>query len=62
MATQATPLDELYYYTFVSAMEGGVNYWANIKSYKASSFPETKDQWTKFSAVLVDAEGSYGDE
>ena len=62
MSDQATPLDELYYYTFISAMEGGVNYWADIKSYKASSFPETKDQWTKFSAVIVDAEGGYGDE
>jgi hypothetical protein len=46
----STKLDELYYYTFLSAIEGGINYWARVPRYSFEK--DGKDDFKGFSANI----------
>ena len=47
---EKSKLDELYYYTFISAIEGGINYWARIPRYSFEK--KGRDDLKGFSATI----------
>jgi hypothetical protein len=49
---KVSDLDKEYYYTFTSAIEGGINYWAKVLKYSAKDNPKTKEDWGNFSATI----------
>jgi hypothetical protein len=53
--------DQLLHDLFVTAMEGGVNYWASLSLYKWSTGDGHTEDLMGFSAVLHDDEGDTPD-
>ena len=48
-------LDELYHYTFSSAIEAGgygIGYWCEVKDYKIKLRPKSKAEWNNYSATI----------
>jgi hypothetical protein len=54
---QQLAYDKLLYYIFVTAIEGGINYWCDINSYKHSD-ESGNDKLHDFEAVICEVEPS----